>query len=64
MPEEVTIQKTLVEQIFDEMFATIEQYKEFDTQAILKLKQLAISGDLTKAMRVAEAIKLASEVTL
>jgi len=63
MEEEITIQKSLVEQIFDEMFVQLEGRVEFDTTAIQKLRQLTISGNLSKATRVTEAIKAASEGT-
>lgn len=57
MTEKITIHKSLLEQIFDEMFADIEGREEFDAQAIQHLKQLAISGDLMKAKKVTKAIK-------
>ena len=58
MGEENAIEKPLVEQILNEMFAIIEVREEFDTPTIEKLKQLVISGDLTKAKQVDKAIKL------
>ena len=61
MVEETSGQKSLVEQILDEMFTLIEGREEFDIPTIEKLKQLVISGDLTKAKQVAEALKSASE---
>ena len=60
MTAEATIQKTLVEQVFDEMFTSIEGREEFDTLTIQKLKQLAMSGDLAKATQVTKAIRVAS----
>jgi hypothetical protein len=60
MTEETLIQKSLVEQILDEMFASIEGREEFDAQTIQTLKQLAVSGDLKKATQVTKAIKLAA----
>ena len=60
MTEEMPIQKSLIEQIFDEMFANIEGREEFDVQTVQKLKQLARSGDLKKAPQVMKAIKSAS----
>ena len=58
MTEETIIKKSLVEQIFDEMFASIEGREEFDEKTIQKLKQLAVSGDLKKAPKVVtKAIK-------
>jgi hypothetical protein len=63
MGEENAIEKPLVEQILNEMFAIIEVREEFDTPTIEKLKQLVISGDLTKAKQVGKAIKSVSEKT-
>jgi len=61
MGDEATIQKSLLEQILDDMLARVERREEFDVLSIEKLKQLAQSGDLTKPKQVAAAIKLASE---
>ncbi len=52
-----TIQKSLIEAIFNEMFASIEGREEFDMQIIQKLKKLAANGDLKKATQVTNAIK-------
>lgn len=57
MGEEIAIPKSLVEQILDEMFASIEGQKEFDDRTIQHLKKLAISGDLKKPPQVTKAIK-------
>ena len=61
MGKENAIEKPLVEQILNEMFAIIEVREEFDTPTIDKLKQLVKSGDLTKAKQVGKAIKLVPE---
>ncbi len=65
MTEEATIQKSLIEQIFDEMFASIEGREggEYDAETIQKLKQLASSGDLKRAPQVTEAIRTALRET-
>lgn len=63
MTEETNIQKSLMEQVLDEMFASIEGRQEFDADTIQKLKQLALRGDLTKETKetqIIEAIKLES----
>lgn len=60
MTEETNIQKSLMEQVLNEMFASIEGRQEFDADTIQKLKQLAMRGDLTKETQIIEAIKLAS----
>ena len=57
---EETAQKSLIEQILDDMFANIEEREEFDADTIQKLKQLAKSGGLKKAPRVIRAIKSVS----
>jgi len=57
---EETVQKSLVEQILDDMFANIEQQEEFDADTVQRLKQLAASGNLKKAAQVIRAIKSAS----
>jgi hypothetical protein len=57
MTEETPIQKSLVEQILDEMFANIEGREEFDVQMIQKLKQLAANDGLRKAPQVVKTIE-------
>jgi hypothetical protein len=54
------IEKTLIGQVFDEMFTNIEGQEEFDAQMIKNLKQLAINGNLKKAAQITKAIKSAS----
>ena len=63
MKEEITIQKSLVEQILDEMFVQLEGRVEFDTTTTQRLRQLTISGNLSKVTQVTEAVKAASEGT-
>jgi len=60
MTEETSIPKSLVEQIFDEMFVEIEGRDVFDEQGIEKLKQLAASGELKKPAIVTRVIKSSS----
>jgi hypothetical protein len=57
---ERTVQKSLVEQILDDMFADIEELEEFNAELLQKLKQLAVSGNLKKASQIIRAIKAAS----
>lgn len=64
MREESIIEKSLVEQILDEMFKIVEESGQFDTSTIQKLKQLAKSGDLTNDREVSDAIRSSSEGTL
>lgn len=63
MEKEVIIEKSLVNQVLDELIIRIEKKDEFDTAIIQKLRELATSGDLTKAERIREAIKIMPEVT-
>ena len=60
MAEETIIQKSLVEQILDEMFTKIEGQEEFGTQTIQNLRQLAASGGLKKPQQIAKVIKSVS----
>ena len=55
------IRKTLVEQIYDELFANIEKHDEFDEEEIKTLKKLAAKGELKKPGKVMGAIKLSVE---
>ena len=59
MTSESVIQKSLVEQILDRMFANLEERDEFDKQVVQELKDLAASGNLQKAPHVIKAIKSA-----
>ena len=57
MPDESTIQQSLVEQILDEMFVRIESQSEFDAETTQRLKELAEQGNLGKERDVTRAIK-------
>lgn len=61
MTKENSIPKSLVEKICDDLFASIEEREEFNSQTIKQLKQLAIKGDLKKAAKVTQAISLNPE---
>ncbi len=50
--------KPLIEQIHDELLASLENHEEFDKGMIEAVRQLATSGDLKKHGRVTDAIKL------
>ena len=58
MAKKIKVESSLVEQIFDEMFARIEGKNEFDPQTVQRLKETAQKGDLSKATQVAKAIKV------
>lgn len=61
MAEEGSLQKPLIQQVLDDMFAVIKEREEFDPEMIEKLKRLAETGDLKKPSQVMEAIKRVPE---
>jgi len=63
MAKDTINQPSLIEQIFAEMFKTLEGRDEFDSHTIEKLKALAASGNLSKAEKVEKAIKSVPEET-
>jgi len=63
MAKDVIIQQSLVEQILNEVFTTLEERDEFDIHTIQRLKELAASGNLSKVKKVAESIKSTPEGT-
>ncbi len=61
MTEEISVQKSLTEQILDETFKSIEAREEFDAEVIQELRRMATSGGLEKAPQVMKAIKSMGE---
>lgn len=61
MTEDIQIQKSLVQQIYDEMFSKIEGQEEFDISIIDNIKRLAANGELKKPQKVSKAIKSITE---
>jgi hypothetical protein len=57
METEDVSKKTLIEQIYVELFANIEKHDEFDKTTITSLKQIAAKGELKKHAKAIEAIK-------
>jgi len=55
------LQKSLVEQILDEMFATLGAQPDFEADTIADLKRLAAEGDLKKDAKVISALRPATE---
>jgi hypothetical protein len=49
-------QKTLVQQIHEELFASIETLDAFGTQCIQQLRKLAEAGELKKPKKVTDVI--------
>ncbi len=61
MTENPILQKSISEQISDEMMNIIQNNPEFDQSTIDKLKQLAITKELNKPAKVTKAIQLVVE---
>jgi hypothetical protein len=59
MTQNTTIPKSLVEQILDDMFASLEAREEFDAQTVRGLRDLARRGSLKKTAQVTKAIEAA-----
>ena len=51
------VQKSLVEQILDEMFAALETQAAFDANTVASLKQLVSEGNLAKDAKVISALR-------
>lgn len=56
MAEKRTTNISLVEQIFDEMFTSIEKREEFDEVTIQKLKELGARKELQKEKKVSKVL--------
>ena len=61
MKNEDFSKKTLIEQIYDELFSNIETHNVFDEGTIKTLKQMAAKGELKKPAKVTGAIKVPME---
>lgn len=57
MTEDKEIQKSIIEQIYNEMFHTLEENDDFDKLYIEDLRKLVNSGDLKKERPVYEVLK-------
>ena len=56
------VQKPLVEDILDQMFAELERREEFDPETIENLRKLRTEGTLKKTTKVREVVKPKPEV--
>ena len=61
MKDDTIIQKSLVDQIIDEMFLKIEGEAIFDAETLKNLKELATRGKLKKPADLTKAIKTIGE---
>ena len=57
MTENSEIEKSLVEQIYDDLFERLEKLEEFDAKLITKLKNEAHAGNLDKPRKLAAVLK-------
>ena len=57
MTENINSKKSLLEQIFDEMFEIISKNKEFEATTIDTLKDMASGDGLKKAPQIIKVIK-------
>ncbi|MEM3432780.1 MAG: hypothetical protein QXU79_00675 [Candidatus Micrarchaeaceae archaeon] len=55
---EMPISASLTEQILEEMFRRIEGMKEFDEQALQRLRRLAAGGCLDNPEQIVQAIRV------
>lgn len=60
--EDNNIEKSLVEQIFDETFEQLEADPTFTGEVIEDLRKLGRSGNLKKAKKVEDALKFKHQV--
>jgi hypothetical protein len=59
MAPNTTIPKSLVEQILDDMFASLDAREEFDVPTVRGLRDLARRGDLKKTAQVTKVLEAA-----
>ena len=57
MTDQKYLQKSLTDEILNEMFTTLEKREEFDKATIDGLKQLAETGELRRAPQVIKVLK-------
>lgn len=57
MSDNLFYQKSLIEQIYDEMFSRIGRRDEFDLQTVQNLRRLFGEGKLVGVSQIVEAVK-------
>lgn len=57
MNDDLFYQKSLIEQIYDEMFSRISRRDEFDLQTVQNLRRLFGEGKLVGVSQIVEAVK-------
>jgi len=61
MEAEDISKRSLLEQIYDELFANIEKHNEFDEGLTRTIKQLATNGELKKHQKVVDVLRETGE---
>ena len=61
MKEEIKLEKSITDEILDEFLALLQEHTEFDAETIERVRQLALDGDLKKAARVTNIVKVSRE---
>jgi hypothetical protein len=57
MNDDLFYQKSLIEQIYDEMFSRISRRDEFDLQTVQNLRRLFGEGKLVGVSQIVEAVQ-------
>lgn len=57
MSDDLFYQKSLIEQIYDEMFSRISRRDEFDLQTVQNLRRLFGEGKLVGVSQIVEAVQ-------
>jgi len=61
MSTSTEIQKSISEQILDELIARLREQEEFDESVVDKLQRLAQNGELKKSQQIVSAIRVQPE---
>lgn len=57
MTDNIKIQKSLLEQIYDELITNLADKENFDAELIKKLKELSISGEIKRPTTLQSILK-------
>ena len=57
MADDKAVQKSLIEQIYDELTTRLENKEGFDTELIQKIKELSNNGELKKHAKLQSVLK-------
>jgi len=57
MTDNIKIQKSMLEQIYDELITNLADKENFDAELIKKLKELSISGEIKRPTTLQSILK-------